>query len=452
MNRCNLLVRAALTGAVLIMLHTPATCQSAKQSKRTSVKNAVLLATLREHKAAPAVRPVVGSYQKVKVEAARDLFDIAREYNVSVTALRRVNKLSGTRIKAGKSLLLPTLHILPRTTTDGIVLNVPERALYVFHGGQMQARYPVAVGKSAWQTALGQFSIRKKLKNPPWKPTKEMVEREGISDEIVPPGPKNPLGDRWIGWTEPGFGFHGTIAPRSIGTAASHGCVRLYPEAVHKLFDEVAVGTPIYSVYEPVLLGSMDGKLYLSIFPDIYHTGLTSLESVNVALESAGLAGLVDPGELKRIVAASDGYPHRILGSDIPFTINGATLHAAIKPTRVREQWIVPLREVAQALGGQVAVQNGAITVSGGGRVLTLRAGEESADLGGNPIALDVRPTVVQGVTMAPLGALTEALGAKVAFEKGKGVDITSVASGTGTSTGQQAPPPFVPPATLRKL
>ena len=58
-----------------------------------------------------------------------------------------------------------------------------------------------------------------------------MVEREGVKDDPVPPGPDNPLGDRWMGWTAPGYGFHSTTSPRSIGRAASHGCVRLYPEA-----------------------------------------------------------------------------------------------------------------------------------------------------------------------------------------------------------------------------
>ena len=59
------------------------------------------------------------------------------------------------------------------------------------------------------------------------------------------PGPDNPLGDRWIGWSLKGFGFHSTIAPNSIGSAASHGCVRLYPEAAHLLFDLVKKGDAI---------------------------------------------------------------------------------------------------------------------------------------------------------------------------------------------------------------
>jgi L,D-transpeptidase ErfK/SrfK len=454
MNRITYYFASALLVASAAMLPLPAAAQSKEQSKRTSVKNLTVLNKLESQRAALPIRPMAGQYEKIKVEKTRGLFDLARENNVSLTELRRVNKLSGTRVKAGKSLLLPTLHVLPRNPANGVVLNVPERAIYVFKESRLVARYPVAVGQSSWQTALGEFSIRKKLKNPPWKPTKEMVEREGISDEIVPPGPRNPLGDRWIGWTEPGFGFHGTISPRSIGTAASHGCVRLYPEAVHKLFEEVTVGMPIYSVYEPVLLGEMDGRLYLSVFPDIYHTGLGTLAHVKKELDAAGVADLVDPAALKQIVGAADGYPHRIVGSDEPLTVNGAPIKAALKPTRVKGQWIVPLREVAQALGGRVGVANGAITVTGGGRTLTLRPGDRTAEIDHNPVNLEVAPTVIHGTTLAPLGLLTEALGARVAFEKGIGVEVTSVTAGASPGSGATpaAPQQKTPAFPTRRL
>ena len=85
----------------------------------------------------------------------------------------------------------------------------------------MRAHYPVCVGRSnpEWQTALGTFKLVEKKTNPEWRPTKSIVKAEGIKDEPVPPGAENPLGDRWMGWSKPGFGFHSTIAPQSIGTA-----------------------------------------------------------------------------------------------------------------------------------------------------------------------------------------------------------------------------------------
>ena len=61
----------------------------------------------------------------------------------------------------------------------------------------------------------------------------------------IPPGPGNPLGTRWIGTSAPAVGIHGTPADYSIGTAASHGCIRMHIPDVEKLYDQVEVGTEV---------------------------------------------------------------------------------------------------------------------------------------------------------------------------------------------------------------
>ena len=69
-----------------------------------------------------------------------------------------------------------------------------------------------------------------------------------FTDEVMPPGPENPLGDRWIGFWSDGnnvIGFHGTPNRESVGRAASHGCVRMYNEDIRQLFDMVDLGTPV---------------------------------------------------------------------------------------------------------------------------------------------------------------------------------------------------------------
>ena len=62
----------------------------------------------------------------------------------------------------------------------------------------------------------------------------------------VPPGVNNPLGTRWIGTSAPGIGMHGTPMSSSIGTRASHGCIRMYISDVEKLYPLVDIGTPVY--------------------------------------------------------------------------------------------------------------------------------------------------------------------------------------------------------------
>ena len=264
-------------------------------------------------RAAIKVQPLIGEPRAVKVTRGDTLYKIARRNSLTISALMQANHLTARRVKTGQSLVLPTQFVLPRNPKDGIVLNIPERQVYLFEGGQLRAHYPVAVGKPNWQTVTGTFTLAEKKSNPTWHPTKSMVERTDIKDDPVPPGAENPLGDRWMGWSAPGFGFHSTNEPRSVGTVASHGCVRLYPEAAHAMFDRVKVGETIYSTYEPVEVGTRDGRYYLVIYPDIYHQGLTTLAHVSKILTQYGLLSHVKPAVLKQAVANRDGLPHRIL-------------------------------------------------------------------------------------------------------------------------------------------
>ncbi len=112
------------------------------------------------------------------------------------------------------------------------------------YGGddQLITSYRVAVGMQAHPTPIGKFRIITKAKNPTWNPP-DSAWAAGMGP--VPPGPGNPLGTRWMGLNSPGIGIHGTPAPSSIGTAASHGCIRMKIPEAEDLFDRVFVGTPV---------------------------------------------------------------------------------------------------------------------------------------------------------------------------------------------------------------
>jgi lipoprotein-anchoring transpeptidase ErfK/SrfK len=64
----------------------------------------------------------------------------------------------------------------------------------------------------------------------------------------VPPGVSNPLGTRWMGTSAPAIGIHGTPLPGSIGSAASHGCIRMRIPDAEYLYDRVEIGTPVIIV------------------------------------------------------------------------------------------------------------------------------------------------------------------------------------------------------------
>ena len=126
-------------------------------------------------------------------------------------------------------------------TTTCLDLNLTQRRVTLFNDGVKVKTYPVAVGKAGWETPTGNFKVEHKYRNPTWK--------NPFNGSIIPGGdPYNPLGKRWMGfWTDGKnwAGFHGTPNRASVGSAASHGCVRMYGEDIAELFDQVDVGTTV---------------------------------------------------------------------------------------------------------------------------------------------------------------------------------------------------------------
>ena len=107
--------------------------------------------------------------------------------------------------------------------------------------------YDVAVGQPDFPTPLGMWLIHVKVENPAWK----MPDSAWVADEnkgkIIPGGdPANPLKARWMGITNDGVGIHGTDNITSIGTHASHGCIRMSITDVIELYDLVPLWSPIH--------------------------------------------------------------------------------------------------------------------------------------------------------------------------------------------------------------
>jgi lipoprotein-anchoring transpeptidase ErfK/SrfK len=120
-------------------------------------------------------------------------------------------------------------------------ISLTRRQLSLFQGPTVMKRYSVAVGRSGWETPIGQFQIKQMILNPAWK--------NPFNGSIIPGGdPENPLGRHWIGfWTDGKnwVGLHGTPNPNSVGRAVSHGCVRMYNQDIADVFRRVTPGTPI---------------------------------------------------------------------------------------------------------------------------------------------------------------------------------------------------------------
>lgn len=122
-----------------------------------------------------------------------------------------------------------------------LVIRLHQKKVTLYRGAIAIKSYPVAVGRAGWETPKGEFQVMRMIKNPTWI--------NPLTDAVIPGGtPGNPLGKYWIAfWTDGTnwIGFHGTPDPGSVGTAASHGCIRMYNADVEELFHQVTPGTPV---------------------------------------------------------------------------------------------------------------------------------------------------------------------------------------------------------------
>jgi lipoprotein-anchoring transpeptidase ErfK/SrfK len=130
-----------------------------------------------------------------------------------------------------------------RTAMVGrLVASLSQRKVRLIRNGKVWKTYPIAIGQPAFPTPTGDYEINDKQVDPTWYPPDSPWAAELSS---IPPGPGNPLGTRWIGTTAPAIGFHGTYARYSVGTPASHGCMRMYIEDVEELYDQVTIGMKV---------------------------------------------------------------------------------------------------------------------------------------------------------------------------------------------------------------
>jgi hypothetical protein len=121
-----------------------------------------------------------------------------------------------------------------------IVVSLEDRKLALVEDGKVTKVYPVAVGKPSTPSPTGTFTIERRVANP-------VYHHDG---KTVQPGPGNPVGTRWMGLSVHGYGIHGTNARKSIGKAASHGCIRMARPDLEELFALVEVGDTVELIGE----------------------------------------------------------------------------------------------------------------------------------------------------------------------------------------------------------
>ncbi len=258
---------------------------------------------------------VVGSAQEYVVKKGDTLGLLAARQGMRWQTLAKINgmKAQDVRLKAGTVLKINSTHIVPQELTHGLIINLPEVALYHFDHGVFKRSYKLAVGRATWQTPLGSYEIMSKAKNPTWLvPVSIQEEMEENGREVltkVPPGPDNPLGAYWMATSAPGVGIHATNRPWSIGHFVSHGCIRMLPDQIAELFPQVEKGMAVKIVYRAVKLAELsDGRIFLEVHPDIYNQRPDNLALVKKTAQLLNLTDRIDWTLVEKLLKAKDGY------------------------------------------------------------------------------------------------------------------------------------------------
>ena len=125
-----------------------------------------------------------------------------------------------------------------------IIINTPERMLYLVEGGGRALRYGIGVGRPGF-TWAGVHSVTNKREWPDWTPPDDMLKRRPDLPRHMEGGPENPLGARAMYLGSTLYRIHGSNEPWTIGTAVSSGCIRMRNEDVIDLYDRVKVGAKV---------------------------------------------------------------------------------------------------------------------------------------------------------------------------------------------------------------
>ncbi len=257
----------------------------------------------------PQALTLVGHVQHYRIKKGDDLLELARHFGLGYSEIGVMYRHWDPFLPpVGAEMTVPTLWIVPDNRGKQIVVNTGEMRLYYFvkNGAQVYT-FPIGMGVLDFKTPSGSFRVIEKKVNPAWHIPKSLQAKYGMA--VMPPGEDNPLGEYKLTLSWGDYGIHGTAMPLGVGRLVSHGCTRMYPEHIKKLFAMVPVGTTVEYIYEPAKIGFRDGHIYLSVHEDVYYKIRSMILHVLNLLEQRGIADLVDMRKVMKTVEEQNGMP-----------------------------------------------------------------------------------------------------------------------------------------------
>jgi len=218
---------------------------------------------------------VIGINKTYSIKDDESLIEIAKKFGMGYNEITNANPALDPFVPgAGTSVKIPTSWVLPDVASyDGIVINLSEMRLYYFFtklGSTLVRTFPIGIGSEGTDTPEGNFRVIEKIQRPRWNVPESIRKKNPKLPKVVPPGPNNPLGSHALRLSSGDILIHGTNKPYGIGRRSSHGCIRLYPEDIPKLFWLVPNGVRVTIVRQPVKVGIKNNKIYIEVHKDKY--------------------------------------------------------------------------------------------------------------------------------------------------------------------------------------
>jgi L,D-transpeptidase ErfK/SrfK len=257
----------------------------------------------------PQALNVVGSIQHYRIKKGDDLLELARHYGLGYSEIGVMyRKWDPFLPPAGADMIVPTMWIVPNNHGNQIIVNTGAMRLYYYVNNNTQVyTFPIGMGVLDFKTPQGKFRVINKKVNPTWHIPKNLQKKYEMAE--MPPGGENPLGEFKLTLSWGDYGIHGTAQPLGVGRMVSHGCTRMYPEHIKKLFPMVPVGASVEYIYEPALIGFRQGRIFLSVHEDVYFKIRSMILHVLNLLEQQGLADRVNMRKVMQAVEEQNGMP-----------------------------------------------------------------------------------------------------------------------------------------------
>lgn len=228
---------------------------------------------------------LLGEVRSRVVRAGDTLERIARAEGLGYTELLAANPGIDPWLPTPRArLVLPTAHLVPDIGFPGILVSLTQQRLFfAARAGAAPVSFPIGIGQAGSETPVGRTRVVGKRENPYWTVPETLRRENPDLPAVMPPGPDNPLGSHALDLAWPGYVIHGTNRPYGVGRRVSHGCIRLYPEDIVRLYPEVPEGMPVTIIDDPAIVGWVDGNLYMEVHPN--QTEADEIESAGRLLE-----------------------------------------------------------------------------------------------------------------------------------------------------------------------